>query len=602
MGADLASRRVHEESGTLSDSVARVVVDVTGVDRWFDYLIPDHFAAKAVVGARVRVPLHNRNVPGWIMAVLTVDDVAAEGFDARRLLPLDKVVSVGPDAPIVALIEWAARRYVSRRRPFFVTASPPRIVAALGAPQRGLRTIDGVDRESWVDDLLRAPGPAVVQVGPHDDVTSVVVTAAMHGPTLVVAPMVSTARNIAARLRHRGASTALVPDDWARAASGVDVVVGARSAVWTRIDGLASIVVVDEHDDSLQEERTPTWHARDVAIERAQRLGIPCLLVSPVPTIAARVAAGNRHVVLASGAQWPTVRVIDRSRDERWGSSLLSGELIDVLRDPAKRIVCVLNTKGRARLLTCNSCTRIVRCEACDAAMTQPDPDRLACPRCSATRPVVCADCGATALRAVRRGVSRLRDELEAAAGRRVVEVGTVDERVDAAASVFVGTEAVLHRIDDADVVVLLDVDGELLAPRFRAAEATLELVVHAARRVRSASGGVASGEVWLQTHHPDHDLLDGLRRGDLTGFVDAETQRRRALSLPPFGALARISGPGADDAAEQLTGSMYVSVARRDGDVLVRAATYDTLADELAHLARAKNSRWRVAVDPPRV
>jgi primosomal protein N' (replication factor Y) len=424
----------------------------------------------------------------------------------------------------------------------------------------------------------------------------------MHGPTLVVAPMVSTARNIAARLRHRGASTALVPDDWARAASGVDVVVGARSAVWTRIDGLASIVVVDEHDDSLQEERTPTWHARDVAIERAQRLGIPCLLVSPVPTIAARVAAGNRHVVLASGVQWPTVRVIDRSRDERWGSSLLSGELIDVLRDPAKRIVCVLNTKGRARLLTCNSCTRIVRCETCDAAMAQPDPDRLACPRCSATRPVVCADCGATALRAVRRGVSRLRDELEAAAGRRVVEVGTVDERVDAAASVFVGTEAVLHRIDDADVVVLLDVDGELLAPRFRAAEATLELVVHAARRVRSASDGVASGEVWLQTHHPDHDLLDGLRRGDLTGFVDAETQRRRALSLPPFGALARISGPGADDAAEQLTGSMYVSVARRDGEVLVRAATYDTLADELAHLARAKNSRWRVAVDPPRV
>ncbi len=601
MGADVASRRVHEESGTLSDSVARVVVDVTGVDRWFDYLIPDHLAAKAIVGARVRVPLHNRHVPGWIMAVLTTGDVTAEGFDVRRLLPLDKVVSVGPDATVVALIEWAARRYVSRRRPFFVTASPPRIVAALGAPQRGLRAIDGTDREPWVDDLLRAPGPAVVQVGPHDDVTSVVVTAALHGPVLVVAPMVSTARNIAARLRHRGASTALVPDDWARAASGVDVVVGARSAVWTRIDGLASIVVVDEHDDSLQEERTPTWHARDVAVERAQRLGIPCLLVSPVPSVAARVAAGNRHVALASAARWPTVRVIDRSRDERWGSSLLSGELIEVLRDPAKRIVCVLNTKGRARLLTCNSCTRIVRCETCDAAMTQPDPQHLECPRCAATRPVVCADCGATALRAVRRGVARLRDELEAAAGRRVVEVGTGDERIDAGASVFVGTEAVLHRIDDADVVVLLDVDSELLAPRFRAAEATLELVVHAARRVRNARDGEVSGEVWLQTHHPDHDLLDGLRRGDLTTFVDAESQRRRALSLPPFGALARISGPGADDAADQLATSLHVAVARRDGDVLVRAATYETLADELAHLARAKNSRWRVAVDPPR-
>lgn len=602
MGANLASRRLHEESGTLSDFVARVVVDVTGVDRWFDYLIPERLVDTAVVGARVRVPLHNRNVPGWVMAVLDVDDVVAEGFDVRRLLPLDKVVSVGPDPSIVDLIEWASRRYVSRRRPFFVTASPPRVVSALGASHRAMRAIDASTRESWVDDLLRAPGPAIVTVGPHDDISSIVVSAALHGPTLVVAPMVTTAKKLAALMRRHGASTALVPDDWARAASGVDVVIGARSAVWARIDGLASIVVVDEHDDSLQEERTPTWHARDVAIERARRLGIPCLLVSPVPTVAAHAAVGNRKVALGSSARWPNIRIIDRSSDERWGTSLLSAELIDVLRDPAKRVVCVLNTKGRARLLTCNSCTQIVRCEACEAAMTQPEPDRLECPRCGTSRPVVCANCGATALRAVRRGVSRLRGEIEAAAGRPVVEVGTGDERVDLTASVFVGTEAVLHRVADADVVVFLDVDGELLAPRFRAAEATLELIVHAARCVHNAGDEEESGEVWLQTHHPVHDLLDGLRRGDLTAFVDAETQRRRALSLPPFGALARISGPGADDAADQLSTSLHLSVARRDGEVLVRAATYDTLADVLTHLARTKNSRWRVAVDPPRV
>lgn len=596
MGADVAARRLHEESGTLSDSVARVVVDVTGVDRWFDYLIPEHLAARAVVGARVRVPLHNRQVPGWIMAVLTTRDVADEGFDPGRLLPLDKVVSLGPDAPLVELIEWAAKRYVSRRRPLFVSASPPRIVSALGASQRGTRNVDARGREPWVADVLGAPGAAVVRIGPHDDGSNVVLTAALHGPTLVVVPMVSAARQLAAELRRRGLTTALVPDEWARAASGVDVAIGARSAVWSRIDGLTSIIVIDEHDDSLQEERTPTWHARDIAVERARRTGIPCLLVGPVPTVAALHAGGSRIVTLTSSAQWPIVRVIDRSHDERWGSSVVSSELVALLRDRSKRVACVLNTKGRARLLSCRSCSQIVRCEACDAAMTQPDASRLECPRCGVSRPVVCAQCGSTAMRTVRRGVARLREELQAAAGRDVVEVAGTDDRI-AAANVYVGTEAVLHRIDSVDVVVFLDIDGELLAPRFRAAEATLELIVHGVRRVPTSGG-----EVWLQTHHPGHDVVSGLAAGDLEAFTANELQRRRALSLPPFGALARISGPGSDEVADQLAGSLHLSVARRDGEVLVRAATYDMLGDELGSVSRGKHARWRIAVDPPRV
>ncbi|MFM8266221.1 MAG: hypothetical protein ACKOAI_09200, partial [Acidimicrobiia bacterium] len=157
------------------------------------------------------------------------------------------------------------------------------------------------------------------------------------------------AGRLAAALRRSGISTAMYPEDWAAAASGVDVVVGARSAVWATAPDLGSIVVVDEHDDTLQEERAPTWHARDVAIERARRLAIPCVLTSPVATITAREWAGDNVVAVGTPPRWPRVQVVDRNADEQWASSLVTSALIELLRDKSKRVVCVLNVKGRAR-------------------------------------------------------------------------------------------------------------------------------------------------------------------------------------------------------------------------------------------------------------
>ena len=131
----------------------------------------------------------------------------------------------------------------------------------------------------------------VQRVPPNTDPLPVVLAAAANGPTIVVHPAVAAARAIAKRLRRNGLTVALVADEWDRAAGGVDVVVGTRVAVWAPCPDLAGIVVLDEHDEALQEERTPTWHARDVAIERAARAGAACVLVSPSPTVSALAAA-----------------------------------------------------------------------------------------------------------------------------------------------------------------------------------------------------------------------------------------------------------------------------------------------------------------------
>lgn len=566
--------------------VARVVPDVTGLDKQFDYLVPDEMVSLVSVGTRVRVPLHGRRVGGWVVALGGPDP----DVPVARLVPIAQVSSLGPPTEVVDLARWAAERWgTGRLRPFLVAASSPTMVRALA---RGRRTIVAHGG---------AEPSGVVVVPPLVDPLGVVVEAAAAGPTLVVHPAPAAARAIASRLRKQGLTVALVPDEWAAAAAGVDVVVGGRTAVWAPCPGLSSIVVLDEHDESLQEERSPTWHARDVAIERARAGGARCVLVSPCPTGHALHWAGSRiRVPTPDDARvgWPAIVVVDRGADEVWSHSLLSSELIECLRDRNRRVACVLNTRGRARLLACRSCRAVQRCSVCDAVVGQDDARRLVCGRCSSTRPQVCASCGATAMALVRPGVTRLRDELEAAAARPVVAV-TGDLRDDRAlsesADVFIGTEAVLHRVRSLDVVAFLEFDSELLAPRYRAAEQALGLLARAGRLVGPASGG---GQVLVQTFVPDHPVLHAAASGDTTGAWERTSAERALLGLPPCRALAEIDGAEAEEFA-RATG---LEVAVRDGSALVRADDWSTLGAALAATERPKGSRLRVAVDPPRV
>jgi primosomal protein N' (replication factor Y) len=246
-------------------------------------------------------------------------------------------------------------------------------------------------------------------------------------------------------------------------------------------------------------------------------------------------------------------------------------------------------------MLACRQCRALLRCERCDAAVAQGDDGALACARCATVRPPVCQACGSAGLATVRPGVSRLRDELEAAAVRPVVAVtaDAPEPSVIAGADVFVGTEAVLHRVADADVVVLLDIDAELLAPRYRAGEQALALAVRAARLLGPRHRG---GRLLVQTTMPDHEVIQALSSADPGVVARAEATRRRSLALPPFGALARISGAGAAEFAARLS-----LPAAADGDgALVRAATWDELADALGRAERPA-ARLRIEVDPAR-
>jgi primosomal protein N' (replication factor Y) (superfamily II helicase) len=570
--------------------VVRVLPDVAAIDREFDYSVPDRIE-HVDVGDIVRIQLHGRRVGGWVVAT---DVEPPEGV---RLLPLAKRSGIGPTAEVIDLAGWAAWRWAGRRATLLTTASPPGVVARPTSPPAG-----GVQVPAVSDPLVAeafAHPVSVLRLPPGADTFAVALAAAARGQALILAPSVGAARTIAVRLRRAGVPAAIHPRDWAAAAGGTTVV-GARAAAWAPAPHLAAVVVLDEHDEVYQEERTPTWHARDVAIERARRAGVPCVLASPTPSLE---SLGVAHLVeparSAERAGWPILDVIDRRRDDPVKGGLFSERLTSVLRGGG-RVACILNRTGRSRLLACGSCGSIARCEICDAAVIQTAEGALECGRCGTERPKVCQECGSVTLRNVRAGVTRAREELEALVGEPVGQVTATSAEGDVPTTrVIIGTEALLHRLDHADAVVFLDIDQELLAHRYRAGEQALALLVRAARLLGPRTAG---GRLVVQTRTGRHEVLQAVLNADPGRFATAERARRHELRMPPVTALAEVSGAAADDFVEAFGRPLGVEIlGPSDGRYLLRAPDHRTLGDALAATPRP-GGRLRIAVDPPRV
>ncbi len=212
-------------------------------------------------------------------------------------------------------------------------------------------------------------------------------------------------------------------------------------------------------------------------------------------------------------------------------------------------------------------------------------------------------------MKTLRAGVSRLREELAALLGVEVGEVAGARaggaEPVVPPAPVLVGTEAVLHRVRRAAAVVFLDIDLHLLAPRLSAIEDTLALFVRAARLVGPRGGGPAWARVLVQTRVPDHPVLVALSRGEPAPVLAEEEEVRRSAGLPPFAALALVSGALAAGYAEALGQEATAGVTVTplgDGRFLVRADEHGPLCDLLARVPRPPGRGLRVEVDPSTV
>jgi primosomal protein N' (replication factor Y) len=456
----------------------------------------------------------------------------------------------------------------------------------------------------------------------------------VDGGVIVLVPEIALTPQVVARFVERFGDTVAVLhsklsageryDEWRRLRSGeARICVGPRSAVFAPLERPALVIVDEEHDPSYKNEGDPRYDARLLAEHRAAGGLLVCGSATPRCESVHRL----RRVRLqerVDGRPLPPVEVIDM----RGSNDTLHPRTHEALVDARKAIV-LLNRRGWSNFLTCRTCGHAFECPQCDVTLVlHRSENMLACHHCGHREPVPrrCPSCGGISIARHGAGTERLEQELTGVGGgvfRLDADVQHAGEVLAAFLAadrgVLLGTQVVAkgHDFPDVELGVVLDADGTLRFPDFRAEERTFALVTQLAGR----AGRGTHGRVLVQTIAPDAPAIRLAARHDADTFTAEELRRREALAYPPFATLIRIIassdqpgaahraaaairaglGPGALGPAPlfRLRGRERSQVVvkareRREGIAEVRAAVEAVAADR-AH----RGTSLSVDVDP---
>jgi primosomal protein N' (replication factor Y) len=372
---------------------------------------------------------------------------------------------------------------------------------------------------------------------------------------------------------HSGAPTGLRGRLWSAIADGeIKVVAGARSALFLPFRDLGLIVVDEEHEAAYKQEDGVTYHARDMAVVRAQIEGVPIVLASATPSIETRVnAEQGRYGWLKLRSRFgarpmPDLEAVDLRREAPPRGRWLWPRLVAAIeegRAKGEQSLLFLNRRGYAPLTLCRVCGHRFQCPNCEAWLVDHRFRRaLACHHCGheEARPSLCPACGeADSLAACGPGVERLAEEALALfpdARPLVLSSdfpgglerlrGQLAEAARGAFDLIIGTQLVAkgHNFPLLTLVGVVDADLGLANGDPRAAERTFQLLQQATGR---AGRGDKAGRGLIQTWQPEHPVIQALVSGEAERFYAQETRERKNAGLPPFGRLASLIVTGAD-------------------------------------------------------
>ncbi|WP_341502260.1 primosomal protein N' [Gallaecimonas sp. GXIMD4217] len=361
---------------------------------------------------------------------------------------------------------------------------------------------------------------------------------------------------------------------WRLARSGAAaIIIGTRSAVFTPMARPGLIVVDEEHDASFKQQEGFRYHGRDLAVMRAHLEKLPIVLGSATPSLEslANVAQDKyRELTLsqrAGGALPVRQLVVDlKHQPLQGGLSPAVQQLMAKHLDRGEQVLVFLNRRGYAPALLCHECGWLAACHRCSAYPTvHQGSQKLTCHHCGSEGPLPrqCQQCGSSQLLGVGLGTEQLESQLrerfpehplvridrDATRRKGSLEKSLTDIR-DGKYRLLVGTQMLAkgHHFPDVTLVVLVDVDGALYASDFRAAERLAQLFVQVSGRAGRAS---KAGTLVLQSHHPEHPLLQTLIAGGYGDFATEALAERQQTLLPPFSAqaLLRAEAHQGDDA-----------------------------------------------------
>ena len=427
------------------------------------------------------------------------------------------------------------------------------------------------------------------------------------------------------------------------------IIIGTRSAIFTPCPQLGLLVLDEEHDNSFKQQDGFRYNARDLAVKRAYDQGVPLVLGTATPsleTLANVEAKRYQHLQLtkrAGNANLARHKIIDLKQVRLKHG--LSEPLVEHMKqhlEAGNQVLLFLNRRGFASALICHECGWVGQCARCEHPFTVHQQSRnLQCHHCGAERaiPRQCHSCGSPQLITQGLGTEQLEEALNTSLPDYPVlridrdstrKKGQLAAHLASAASgeypILIGTQMLAkgHHFPNVTLVALLDVDGALYSSDFRAAERLGQLYTQVAGRAGRAS---KPGVVVLQTHHPEHPLLQELVQNGYHDFARSALAERRLAMLPPAAcmALIRSEATQAEDAQQLLQamaaclqghsevhvlGPMPAPMPRKAGrfrfQLLLHSAQRKALHQwlrerraQLERLPQARKARWSLDIDP---
>ena len=664
--------------------IARIALDVPLEDA-FDFRIDE--GQQITLGNLVVVPFGRARKVGVVVGL-----AAASAVPAERLRSIESVVADVPalGAAELELFDFCARYYLRPLGEVLGAALPPRLRQvnrrAIAAPEPASGTaphlVETVEltpgQEAAVAAALaRKEGfhPVLLLGVTGSGKTEVYLrviadTLARGRQALFMVPEIGLTPQFEQQVANRFPAAKLVAAHshlgegeraaaWLAAQSGAaHIVLGTRLAVLMPFRDLGLIVVDEEHDLSYKQQEGLRYSARDAAVRRAQRLGIPVLLGSATPSLESYANAREGRYALAeldsraaAGAAMPTVRTVDTRADRPQEGFTFA--LVTALRARLARgeqSLIFLNRRGFSPVLFCRACSWHSTCKRCSANLVMHLGAReMRCHHCGHREriPVACPSCGAADLAPIGQGTQRVEDTLRAlfpeariarvdrdSTARKGSLADVLDKVRKGEIDILVGTQMLAkgHDYPNLTLVGVLDSDSALFSADFRAAERLFAQLVQVSGRAGRAE---RPGEVLIQTDFPGHALYAAVARQDFARFAADALDERRLAGFPPYShlALLRAESKKAGEAGDFLKLAARVAkklVARGTGEpievfdpvpaplerkagferaqLLVRAKSRSALQPFLqawkGELAAkgARSVRWSLDVDPQEV
>lgn len=412
--------------------------------------------------------------------------------------------------------------------------------------------------------------------------------------------------------------------EWWRIQTGAArVVIGSRSAIFAPTKDLGLIVIDEEHEWSYKQDKSPYYHARDVAFKIADLTGAKVLLGSATPDVETMYRAKKgelEHLTLGEriteGSALPEVHIADmREELHKKNFSIFSEKLSEKLEQTfaaKEQAILFLNRRGHSSCIICRDCGEVCQCEQCDVSLTyhrfKNGYERLVCHHCGLTAPMPteCGHCKGYAIKFVGLGTQQVETELQKrfptmrilradkdTTGKKDSFKKMYQALKNHEVDVLIGTQMVSKGLDLPNVtlvgVVLADVG--LHIPDFRSSERGFQLLTQVAGRAGRAE---KPGNVIIQTYNPDHESIQCAARHDYKTFYDFEIASRNQLKNPPFNRTIKLTFKDADH-------KKCSTEARRLEELLKPMSKHHNVHAAPALIARKHNKfRWHVYLQGP--